>query len=121
MQTITLEFKKHPMKPPKFIRTYPRLKFTLILLTLLFIGVAAKADVPCHTAIEVQQATIDSLQAKLATAQTVPYNQGYQEGYKVAKLEGFTANEIGGLILLVTVCIIMLAAIAGAIYSALKD
>jgi hypothetical protein len=121
MQTITLEFKKHPMKPPKFLKTYPRLKFTLILLALLFIGVAAKADVPCHTAIEVQQATIDSLQAKLATAQSVPYNQGYQEGYKVAKLEGFTADEIGSLVFLITFCLIFLGATTTIIINALKD
>lgn len=74
------------MKPPKFLTTYPRFKFTLILLTLLFVGVAAKADVPCQTAIEIQDSTIKQLQNQLKTAQSVPYNQGYQEGYKVARL-----------------------------------
>lgn len=109
------------IQPPKFISTYPRFKFTLILLALLFIGVAAKADVPCHLAINQQQATIDSLQHQLKTAQSVPYNQGYQEGYKQAKLEGFTADEIGNIIGIITMCLLILSAPAAMIVIALKN
>ena len=98
-----------------------RLKFTLILLALLFIGKYVKADVPCHLAINQQQATIDSLQQQLKTAQSIPYNQGYQEGYKQAKLEGFTADEIGNIIGIITMCLLILSAPAAMIVIALKN
>ena len=45
-----------------------RLKLTLILLTLLAIGFAAKADVPCSTALDrctMRADTLDSLNAVL--------------------------------------------------------
>jgi hypothetical protein len=54
---------------------------------LLFAGYAVKADTPCHVAITSYERQIDSLETRLATAQSLPYNQGYQEGYKVAKME----------------------------------
>ena len=84
-----------------------RLKFTLILLTLLFIGKYAKADVPCHVAIEQQHDSILKLEQQLKTAQSVPYNQGYQEGYKVAKLEFRNFKEVHdeGKIFLVCYCL----------------
>ena len=66
---------------------YARLKFTLILLMLLFAGKYVKADVPCYQAIQMQHDSIDSLETRLATAQSLPYNIGYQEGYKVATLQ----------------------------------
>jgi hypothetical protein len=67
---------------------YARFKLTLILLALLSLGYYAKADdTSCHNAIEMQQATIDSLETRLATAQSVPYNQGYQEGYKQSTID----------------------------------
>jgi hypothetical protein len=49
---------------------------------LLFAGYAVKADTPCHIAITSYERQIDSLETRLATAQSLPYNQGYQEGYK---------------------------------------
>ena len=107
------------IQPPKFISTYPRFKFTLILLALLFIGVAAKADVPCHLAINQQQATIDSLQQQLKTAQSVPYNQGYQEGYKVAKEKALiTITWSGILTVLKWVGILALGAAIGILFIA---
>ena len=66
---------------------YRRLKLTLILLMLLFAGYAVKADTPCHVAITSYERQIDSLETRLATAKSLPYNQGYQEGYKVATLK----------------------------------
>jgi hypothetical protein len=82
-----MKHKPHNFRPmPKI--NYARFKFTLILLALLSLGYYVKADdTSCHTAIELQQATIESLQHRLATAQSLPYNQGYQAGYKVATLE----------------------------------
>ncbi len=108
------------MKPPKFLRTYPRLKFTLILLALLFIGKYAKADVPCHVAINQQQATIDSLQNQIKTAQSVPYNQGYQEGYKVAKLEQ-TEFTISGKKLIIVFVVMIIGFIIGRFLANLCD
>jgi len=72
---------------------YARLKFTLILLALLSLGYYVKADVPCYQAIQSQHDSIDSLETRLATAQSVPYNQGYQAGYKVAKNEQWQPND----------------------------
>lgn len=120
MQTITLEFKKHPMKPPKFLRTYPRLKFTLILLALLFIGKYVKADVPCETAIEQQHDSILKLEQQLKTAQSVPYNQGYQEGYKVAKLEQ-TEFTISGKKLIIVFVVMIIGFIIGRFLANLCD
>jgi hypothetical protein len=54
---------------------------------LLFAGKYVKADTPCHVALEIQDSTIKSLETRLATAQSLPYNQGYQEGYKQATLK----------------------------------
>jgi hypothetical protein len=54
---------------------------------LLFAGYAVKADTPCHVAITSYERQIDSLETRLATAQSLPYNQGYQEGYKQATLQ----------------------------------
>jgi len=88
---------------------------------LLFAGYAVKADIPCHVAITSYERQIDSLETRLATAQSLPYNQGYQEGYKVAKLEGFTADEIGSLVFLITFCLIFLGATTTIIINALKD
>ena len=75
---------------------YRRLKLTLILLCLLFAGYLAKADVPCQVAITSYEKQIDSLEHRLATAQSLPYNQGYQEGYKVAKLQSSNTSLIVG-------------------------
>jgi hypothetical protein len=104
---------KHITKSFKSVPTinYARIKFTLILLALLSLGYYAKADdTSCHNAIEIQQATIDSLQSQLATVKSVPYNQGYQAGYKAAKLEQWqpTDNQTTLIIVLggISFCII---------------
>lgn len=61
---------------------------------MLSLGYYAKADdTSCHNAIEMQQATIDSLQNRLATAKSMPYNQGYQEGYKAGKNEQWQPDD----------------------------
>lgn len=95
------------MKPPKFLLSQTRLKLTLILLMLLFAGKYVKADIPCYQAIQSQHDSIDSLEARLATAQSLPYNQGYQEGYKVAKLEFRNFKEVhdNGKMFLVCYCL----------------
>ena len=93
------------MKPPKFILTQTRLKITLILLCLLFAGKMVKADIPCYQAIQMQHDSIDSLETRLATAQSLPYNQGYQEGYKVAKLEVSNKAETIGWIAIAVIVI----------------
>jgi hypothetical protein len=86
MKHVTTNFKPVPRI------NYARIKFTLILLALLSLGYYVNADdTSCHTAIEVQQATIDSLQSQLATVKSIPYNQGYQAGYKQATID---ANPI---------------------------
>jgi hypothetical protein len=86
---------------------------------LVFAGKYVKADdTSCHNAIEVQQATIDSLQHRLATAQSLPYNQGYQEGYKVAKGQ---SKNLGTLIGIITICLVILSVPALMIILAIKD
>jgi hypothetical protein len=95
-----------------------RLKLTLILLCLLFAGYAVKADNACHVALEIQDSTIRRLETRLATAQSLPYNQGYQEGYKVAKLE---EDNAGTLIGIVTICLVILSVPALMIIQAIKD
>ncbi len=60
---------------------------------LLFAGKYVKADTPCHTAITSYERQIDSLETRLATAQSLPYNQGYQEGYKVATLKQWKPEQ----------------------------
>jgi hypothetical protein len=65
---------------------------------LLFAGKYVKADTPCHVALEIQDSTIRSLENRLATAQSLPYNQGYQEGYKVAKEEALITITWSGIL-----------------------
>jgi len=107
MKHVTTNFKPVPRI------NYARFKFTLILLALLSLGYYAKADdTSCHTAIEVQQATIDSLQNQILTVKSVPYNQGYQAGYKAAKLEQWQPQqyiEVYFLCLFITICLLFLA------------
>jgi hypothetical protein len=85
---------------------------------LLFAGYAVKADTPCHVAITSYERQIDSLETRLATAQSLPYNQGYQEGYKVAKLE---EDNAGTLIGIITICLVILSVPALMIIQAIKD
>jgi len=100
---------------------YRRLKLTLILLMLLFAGYAVKADTPCHVAITSYERQIDSLETRLATAQSLPYNQGYQEGYKVAKATTYTADEVGNLIGMITLCLLILSVPIAMIIISLKN
>lgn len=60
---------------------------TILLTLILLLPLSSIADVPCHIALEIQDSTIKSLETRLATAQSLPYNQGYQEGYKQATLK----------------------------------
>lgn len=53
------------IQPPKFILTNTRLKITIILLCLVFIGTLVKADVPCQTAITSYEDSIRGLQEKV--------------------------------------------------------
>jgi hypothetical protein len=116
MKHITKSFKPVPKI------NYARFKFTLILLALLSLGYYVKADdTSCHNAIEVQQATIDSLQSQLATVKSVPYNQGYQAGYKAAKATSFNAHDVGTMIVVITFCIIFLAITTTIIIQSVKD
>ena len=55
---------------------------TILLTLILLLPLSSIADVPCYQAIQSQHDSIDSLETRLATAQSLPYNQGYQEGYK---------------------------------------
>jgi hypothetical protein len=41
-----------------------------------------------------QHDSIDSLETRLKTAQSLPYNQGYQEGYKVGKGEAIPKIDL---------------------------
>lgn len=59
---------------------------TLLLTLILLLPLSSIADVPCYQAIQSQHDSIDSLETRLKTAESLPYNQGYQEGYKVATL-----------------------------------
>jgi hypothetical protein len=62
----------------------------------------------------VQQATIDSLQKQIDNIKAVPFNQGYQEGYKVAKEEALiTITWSGILIVLKWVGILAIGAVIG--------
>ena len=116
MQHITRSFKPVPRI------NYARIKFTLILLALLSLGYYAKADdTSCHNAIEVQQATIDSLQNQLATVKSLPYNQGYQAGYKAAKATTYTADEVGSLIGMISLCLLILSVPTAMIIISLKN
>jgi hypothetical protein len=72
---------------------------------LLFAGKYVKADTPCHVAITSYEKQIDSLETRLATAQSLPYNQGDQEGYKVAKLEVSNKAETIGWIAIAVIVI----------------
>ncbi len=91
-----MQHKPYNFRPVPTIN-YARLKFTLILLALLSLGYYVKADTPCHVAITSYERQIDSLETRLATAQSVPYNQGYHEGYKVAKAE--PTNNVSAMII----------------------
>jgi hypothetical protein len=92
---------------------------TLILTLFLLLPLVSIADVPCQTAIE-QQATIDSLQNQIKTAQSVPYNQGYQEGYKVVKLEQ-TEFTISGKKLIIVFVVMIIGFIIGRFLANLCD
>jgi len=85
---------------------------------LLFAGYAVKADIPCHVAITSYERQIDSLETRLATAQSLPYNQGYQEGYKVAKME---EDNTGNLIGMITLCLLILSVPIAMIVISLKN
>lgn len=66
---------------------------TLLLTLILLLPLSSIADVPCYQAIQSQHDSIDSLEARLATAQSLPYNQGYQEGYKQATLQQWKPEQ----------------------------
>lgn len=92
---------------------------TLILTLFLLLPLVSIADVPCHVAIEQQHDSILKLENQLKTAQSVPYNQGYQEGYKVAKEEALiTITWSGILTVLKWVGILALGAALGILFIA---
>jgi hypothetical protein len=94
---------------------------TLILTLLLLLPLSSIADTPCHVAITSYERQIDSLETRLATAQSLPYNQGYQEGYKVAKATTYTADEVGNLIGMITLCLLILSVPIAMIVISLKN
>jgi hypothetical protein len=93
---------------------------TLLLTLILLLPLSSIADTPCHVAITSYEKQIDSLETRLATAQSVPYNQGYQEGYRVAKLEQ-TEFTISGKKLIIVFVVMIIGFIIGRFLANLCD
>ncbi len=73
---------------------------------MLLLPLSSIADVPCYQAIQSQHDSIDSLETRLKTAQSLPYNQGYQEGYKQATLKQQDDYELKASIVLAIVIVV---------------
>ncbi len=79
------------IQPPKFVLTNTRLKITIILLSLVFLGTLAKADVPCQTAISNYEDSVTKLQATVEKQAEVITE--LQAEVNTKKKNSFTENQ----------------------------